>query len=931
MMQLHRPKNLDANMTNDGAGSSGQWVQLESTSASLKHGRSASNTVNNNISVQTGEEFSMAFLQDRATPRTAPAVPDMAQTHGKRVGFSSNQNCPMGYDEFTRTLGLQRMDSDINALASAKGSTAKVENGPYKEDGIFEHERRKGTGEIFSDQPCSGPRAPLINESESSRAHQPFGFGVSDGSQSGKIKFLCSFGGKILPRPSDAKLRYVGGETRIISIRKNISWEELVKKTSGICNQPHTIKYQLPGEDLDALISVSSDEDLQNMIDECHGIETLGGSSRLRIFLIPLSESESTSTFDDITIQQSNPDYQYVAAVNGIVDPTPQKNCNGQCWASEESELKINLNCNRIFHGNSLSSLHPLEIKEECGVSHLTPCMNESQTCIKPSNQNLPFSPMPVLQLDLSQTSEPVVVRIQKCNSSRDFAVPSTLDRNDSNLDEYCFQKTVLKGRTFHSEKPISHPAEPVGHLWGSNATNRSNPGIPHAFSDSQLHEHGEMSSSNPLNFATPQFSSWVGSAAFQEKPVQLQENIDSINSQVQIKLLNVDPTASQVGMDMLKCSLGSEPVSKAEHTHGDANYTDEKCQSAKEDLNNYDFVVQNHKKENSLSYKVLNGFDVKDPLVCQGRNLYENKPPTTCMGYMNKLPNASCQPISILDVDPPIQYLQVSDGMLPASTVKLKPFIDTKMEQPQNIKLEKSPTDLIIKSQRDAKSQQHVSMGIQGGKQESNISSAKNSEVAGIAIVKEQSLLENSPIDLEDGQAKKPILTSSGELHPSAVCDGAGLNANLCKSTTVHNPNKDAGIRGDVSLLDYDFVSYSDPKFEKPRYEERYNDKQTQEDTRVSMYNEKKQLESVDTVQDVQSSYAAVPHVATAVSSKVLSQSVAESIVPELDFEVILHIILDFIVLSLWNLPVVLSCCCVLCRMTDLMMGIRMQFLVMQ
>ncbi|KAM7501556.1 hypothetical protein LguiB_000460 [Lonicera macranthoides] len=886
MMQLHRPKNLDANMTNDGAGSSGQWVQQESTSASLKHGRLAVNTLNNNISVQTGEEFSVAFLQDRATPRTAPALPDMAQTHGKRIGFNSNQKCATGYDEFTRTLGLQRMDSAKTDLASAKGSTAKVENGAYKDDGIFEHECRKGTGEIFSDQACSGPRALLINESESSRGHQPFGLGVSDASQSGKIKFLCSLGGKILPRPSDAKLRYVGGETRIISIRKNISWEELVKKTSGICNQPHTIKYQLPGEDLDALISVSSDEDLQNMIDECHGIETLGGSSRLRIFLIPLSESENTSTFDDITIQQSNPDYQYVAAVNGIVDPTPQKNCNGLCWASEESELKINLNCNRSFHGNSLSSLHPLEIKEEHGVSHLTPCMNESQTCIKPSNQNLPFSPMPILQLDLSQTSEPVVVSIQKCNSSRDFAAPSMSDRNDSNLNEFCFQKTVLKGRTFHSEKQISDPAEPVGHLLGSNATNRSNSGIPHAFSDSQLHEHGEMSSSNPLNFANPQFSSCVGSAAFQEKPVQLQENIDSINSQAQIKLLNVDPTASQVGMDMLKCSLGSEPVSKVEHTHGDANYIDEKCQSAKEDLNNCGFVVQNHKKENSLSHEVLNGFDVKDPLVCQGRNLYENKPPTICTVYMNKLPNGSCQPISILDVDPTIQYLQVSDGMVPASTIKLKPFIDTKMEQPQNIKLEKSPTDLIIKSQRDAKSQQHVSMGIQGGKQESNISSAKNSEVAGMTIAKEQSLVENSPIDLEDGQAKKPILTSSGELHPSAVCDGAGLNANLCKSTMVHNLYKDAGIGGEVSLLDYNFVSYSDLKFEKPRYEERYNDKQMQEDACVSIYNEKKQLESVDDVKDVQSSNAAVPHVATAVSSQVLSQSVAESIIPELDFE---------------------------------------------
>ena len=41
-----------------------------------------------------------------------------------------------------------------------------------------------------------------------------------------------------------------------------------MRKTSAICNQPHTIKYQLPGEGLDALISVCSDEDLHHMIEE---------------------------------------------------------------------------------------------------------------------------------------------------------------------------------------------------------------------------------------------------------------------------------------------------------------------------------------------------------------------------------------------------------------------------------------------------------------------------------------------------------------------------------------------------------------------------------------------------------------------------------------------------------------------------------------
>lgn len=38
------------------------------------------------------------------------------------------------------------------------------------------------------------------------------------------IKFLCSYGGKILPRHPDGKLRYVGGETRVLAVDRSISF-----------------------------------------------------------------------------------------------------------------------------------------------------------------------------------------------------------------------------------------------------------------------------------------------------------------------------------------------------------------------------------------------------------------------------------------------------------------------------------------------------------------------------------------------------------------------------------------------------------------------------------------------------------------------------------------------------------------------------------
>ncbi|KAI3749616.1 hypothetical protein L2E82_20230 [Cichorium intybus] len=268
--------------------SSGQWLDPDSGSAILKDGvvvGKSSNNNNNNISLRTGEEFSMEFLQDRGT-RRIPNGHDTNMNHDKMTASKSDVSGHPGFNEISGMLGLQRTEPVIPA------------------------------DNISAKAPLSMASAPIIN-SIPSVPHRASGSGVGNDSQRGKIKFLCSSGGKVLPRPSDGKLRYVGGETHIFSIQKNISFDELVKRTSEFFNQPHTIKYQLPGEDLDALISVSSDEDLQNMIEEYNGLES---SSRLRIFLIPLTESESTITIEANSIPPNNPDYQYVAAVNGIVD-----------------------------------------------------------------------------------------------------------------------------------------------------------------------------------------------------------------------------------------------------------------------------------------------------------------------------------------------------------------------------------------------------------------------------------------------------------------------------------------------------------------------------------------------------------------------------------------------------------------------------------
>ncbi|KAL2482759.1 uncharacterized protein Fot_44203 [Forsythia ovata] len=134
-----------------------------------------------------------------------------------------------------------------------------------------------------------------------------------------KVKFLCSYGGKILPRPSDGALRYVGGQTRIITVRRDVSFSELIQKVDAY-GQNLVIKYQLPEEDLDALVSVSCPDDLENMMDEHEklGKRSSDGSAKLRLFLFLPSEVESACSVHIGDFQDGG--QSYVEAVNGIMD-----------------------------------------------------------------------------------------------------------------------------------------------------------------------------------------------------------------------------------------------------------------------------------------------------------------------------------------------------------------------------------------------------------------------------------------------------------------------------------------------------------------------------------------------------------------------------------------------------------------------------------
>ncbi|KAE8658687.1 CBL-interacting serine/threonine-protein kinase 8-like [Hibiscus syriacus] len=116
-----------------------------------------------------------------------------------------------------------------------------------------------------------------------------------------KVKFMCSYGGKIQPRSHDNQLAYVGGDTKILAVDRNIKFSAIMAKLSSLYGGGSEVcfKYQLPGEDLDALISVTNDEDLEHMMmeyDRSHRVSTK--PARLRLFLFPLNPPLVASGFE---------------------------------------------------------------------------------------------------------------------------------------------------------------------------------------------------------------------------------------------------------------------------------------------------------------------------------------------------------------------------------------------------------------------------------------------------------------------------------------------------------------------------------------------------------------------------------------------------------------------------------------------------------
>ncbi|KAL1821845.1 hypothetical protein DCAR_0418272 [Daucus carota subsp. sativus] len=134
-----------------------------------------------------------------------------------------------------------------------------------------------------------------------------------------KIKLMCSYGGKIQPRQHDNQLAYVAGDTKIFAVDRNIKFSLFLSKLSALSHldaKSLCFRYQLPGEDLDALISVTNDEDLEHMMLEYDRLYRASSKPvRLRLFLFPAPAAPSSA----FSSSDSKPDRQwFVDALNSV-------------------------------------------------------------------------------------------------------------------------------------------------------------------------------------------------------------------------------------------------------------------------------------------------------------------------------------------------------------------------------------------------------------------------------------------------------------------------------------------------------------------------------------------------------------------------------------------------------------------------------------
>lgn len=119
--------------------------------------------------------------------------------------------------------------------------------------------------------------------------------GARDLANGFRFRLMCSYGGKIQQRSYDNQLSYVGNY--ILAVNRRIKFASMKATLSNLWGTGVSFKYQLPNEDLNALVSVTNDEDMENMLAEYDRLRKMGCRfSMMRLFVFPNKPNGSSQS-----------------------------------------------------------------------------------------------------------------------------------------------------------------------------------------------------------------------------------------------------------------------------------------------------------------------------------------------------------------------------------------------------------------------------------------------------------------------------------------------------------------------------------------------------------------------------------------------------------------------------------------------------------
>ncbi|KAG8093807.1 hypothetical protein GUJ93_ZPchr0012g19089 [Zizania palustris] len=154
---------------------------------------------------------------------------------------------------------------------------------------------------------------------------------------------------------------------RLISVPRAASFGDLMRKVEAVdegCGGGGGVllKYQLPGEDLDSLISVSCPEDYENMMEEYEKLAAgaTDGSAKLRMFLFPASGCEGAAASGSgshlFAAAVDEPGQRYIDAINCVSADTVAAMRRKESAASAGSSAH---NSEASEHGGAAEGMSP--------------------------------------------------------------------------------------------------------------------------------------------------------------------------------------------------------------------------------------------------------------------------------------------------------------------------------------------------------------------------------------------------------------------------------------------------------------------------------------------------------------------------------------------------------------------------------------------